>query len=451
KRRVGAAGEKPMIAEARDTPFSSEDWLFELAYDGYRLVGRRDGTAATLRYRSGVDATALWPEIVTALETLPVDDAVLDGELVVLDPDGRPSPEALEERARLAGAAEIAAAAVRTPATWWVFDVLGLGGLDLRPLALRDRKRILERLVPKLGPIRYADHLEGRGADLFGEVASRGLPGVVAKRAAAPYRSGPSPDWREIRAARREREAPRPHGAAGEPPAPGPSPAGADRNVRVTNAEKIYFPGEGITKGELVAYHRAIAPWMLPWLKDRPLVLTRYPDGIEGKSFFQKDAPKWRPDWIRTVRVHSEDADRDLDHFLVDDADGLAWIVNMGTIPIHVWSSRADALERPDWCIVDLDPKDAPFADVVVLARAVHALCERIGLPSYPKTTGQRGLHVLVPVGGQLTHAQSRTLGELLARAIEARHPDLSTTARHLSARGGRVYLDFLQNGYGKT
>ncbi len=181
------------------------------------------------------------------------------------------------------------------------------------------------------------------------------------------------------------------------------------------------------------------------------MVLTRYPDGIEGKSFFQKDAPRGRPGWIRTVRVHSEGADRDVDCFLVDDAGGLAWIANLGTIPIHVWSSRAGSLERPDWCIVDLDPKDAPFAHVVELARGLHHLCEEIGLPSYVKTTGQAGLHVLVPLGRQLTHEQARALAETMARTLELRFPDLATTARPLGARAGKVYLDYLQNGLGKT
>lgn len=221
------------------------------------------------------------------------------------------------------------------------------------------------------------------------------------------------------------------------------------RPVRVTNGEKVFFPAEGITKGDVVAYYREIAPFMLPFLRDRPLVLTRYPDGIEGKSFFQKDAPSWRPEWIRTVRIRNEE--RDLDHFLVDDAEGLAWLANMGTIPIHVWASRTSALDRPDWCVVDLDPKEAPFADVVRIARALHALLEDVGLPSHPKTTGQKGLHVLVPLGGQLTHAQARTLGELLSRAVEGELPSISTTARAIGARGGRVYLDYLQNGRGKT
>jgi bifunctional non-homologous end joining protein LigD len=232
------------------------------------------------------------------------------------------------------------------------------------------------------------------------------------------------------------------------------------RRVEVTNADKVFFPGEGITKGEVVAYYREIAPYMLPYLADRPITMTRFPDGIEGKSFFQKDAPEWRPAWMRTVTIRSDESrwggsrdgeGRDLDHFLVDDADGLAWIANLGVIPVHVPASRAAALEQPDWCVVDLDPKEAPFAHVVRLARALHDLCRDIGLPCHPKTTGQKGLHVLVPLGGQLTHAQSRTLGELLARAVERDHPDIATTVRAVGARGGRVYLDYLQNGAGKT
>jgi bifunctional non-homologous end joining protein LigD len=242
------------------------------------------------------------------------------------------------------------------------------------------------------------------------------------------------------------REAPPP--VAARAPAPG---ARAARGFDVTNADKVWFPADGITKGDVVAYYREIAPFMLPYLADRPIVLTRFPDGIEGKSFFQKDAPEWRPPWIRTVTIRGGEDGRDLEHFLVDDADGLAWIANLGAIPIHVLASRARSLERPDWCVVDLDPKDTPFTHVVRLARALHDLCREIGLPCYPKTTGQKGLHVLVPLGGQLTHAQARTLGELLSRAIEREHAEIATTVRAVGGRGGRVYLDFLQNGAGKT
>ncbi len=221
--------------------------------------------------------------------------------------------------------------------------------------------------------------------------------------------------------------------------------------VEVTHPEKVLFPADGITKGELVAYHRTIAPLMLPYLAGRPVVVTRFPDGIAGRSFVQRDAPEWSPAWMRTAAAPSDERGRDLRHFLVDDADGLAWLVNLGVIPIHVMASRASSPDRPDWCVVGLEPAGAPFSDVIRLARALHALCEASGLPAYPKTTGLGGLHVLVPLGGQLSHEQARTLGELLVRAVEARHPGLSTTRRAGSPRGARVRLDPLQNGRGRT
>ena len=189
----------------------------------------------------------------------------------------------------------------------------------------------------------------------------------------------------------------------------------------------------------------------MPYLRDRPVVLTRYPDGIAGKSFFQKDAPDYVPAWIRTARVWSEEGGRDIDFFVCEDVDTLLYVINLGTIPLHLWASRLATPQHPDWSIIDLDPKTAPFADVVTLANAVHELCEEIGLPSFCKTSGQKGLHVLIPVGGQLTHGQSTTLAELIARAVESRHGKIGTTERHIPSRKGRVYLDYLQNGHGKT
>jgi bifunctional non-homologous end joining protein LigD len=218
----------------------------------------------------------------------------------------------------------------------------------------------------------------------------------------------------------------------------------------ITNAEKVFWPKERYTKGDLVAYYRAVAPWLLPYLRDRPVVLTRFPDGIEGKSFFQKDAPPWTPEWIRTEKIWTEETKREIEYFLCDDEESIAFLANLGTIPLHVWSSRVSDLGRPDWCIIDLDPKGAPFADVVKVALATRKLCGEIGLPSYVKTSGSTGIHVLVPLGGQCTYEQSRTLGEVLARAIERRVPEIATTERVISKREGRVYLDYLQNGHGK-
>lgn len=557
RRRVDLGSAGLMLAESRDKPFSGEGWLFELKYDGFRVLAGRDGAAAALRYRSGADATSLYPEVVRALRALPCQRAILDGEVVVLDAAGRPSFQALQKRAMLSRPAEVERSSLDRPATFFAFDLLALGDLDLRPLPLEQRKRLLERLLPRAGPLRYADHVETRGEDLFREARARGLEGVVAKKADSPYRAGRSASWLKLRVQRTEdfavvgftepagsragfgalhlafhdgqgfvyagsvgsgftdeqlaairsrleprrrpqpdfrgavplgredawvepelvaevrylewteegllrqavferlREDKRPEecarpGAAAEPPAPDPAPA-PERKAALTNLDKVFWPEEGYTKGDLVEYYRAIAPWLLPYLRDRPLVLTRFPDGVKGKSFFQKDAPEWTPAWIRTARVWSEETQRDIDHFLVDDVESLLHVVNLGTIPIHVWSSRLPDLARPDWAIIDLDPKGAPFAQVVAIARALRELCQAIGLPSFAKTTGQDGMHVLVPLGRQATHQQARDLALLLARQVAGELPDIATLTRAVQARGGRVYLDCFQNGHGKT
>ncbi|HVH11286.1 MAG TPA: DNA ligase D, partial [Gemmatimonadales bacterium] len=235
-----------------------------------------------------------------------------------------------------------------------------------------------------------------------------------------------------------------------EPPAVRPSSSVTPREVKFSNLDKVFWPDERYTKGDLIEYYRAISPWLLPYLKDRPVVLTRYPDGIAGKSFFQKDAPSFVPDWLRTERIWSEDTQREIAYFVSEDVESLLYIVNLGTIPLHVWGSRIATLEQPDWCILDLDPKDAPFEHVVKIARRAKALCDDLELPCFIKTSGSTGLHVLLPLGGQCTYEQARTLGGLLARVIAAELPDIATITRQVEKRGARVYLDYVQNGHGR-
>src|SRR5437667_3405037 len=220
--------------------------------------------------------------------------------------------------------------------------------------------------------------------------------------------------------------------------------------IKFSNLDKVFWPDEGYTKGDLIEYYRAISPVMLPYLVGRPLGLTRFPDGINGKSFFQKDAPEYAQAFVRTVTIWSEDSQRELDYFVCDNESSLLYIANMAAILLHVWSSRVETLEAPDWCILDLDPKDAPFTDVVTVAKAVHALCDDIGLPTGIKTSGSTGLHVLIPLGRQVTYEQSRTLGGLLARVIAVELPDIATVTRQVQKRGGKVYLDYVQNGHGR-
>ena len=212
----------------------------------------------------------------------------------------------------------------------------------------------------------------------------------------------------------------------------------------------MFWP-EGYTKGDLIAYYETVAPLLLPYLRDRPLVLTRFPDGITGKSFFQKDAPVYVPDWVRTETVHSGDGERDIRYFVVDDIESLRYVANMGTIPLHVWSSRVSSLENPDWLVLDLDPKEAPFAHVVQVARALKTILDELKLPSYIKTSGATGLHVLIPMGRQYTHEETRTFARLLAMLTVDQVPEISTVTRAIKGRAGKVYVDFGQNGRGNT
>ena len=189
------------------------------------------------------------------------------------------------------------------------------------------------------------------------------------------------------------------------------------RTLKFSNLDKVFWPEEGLTKGDLLAYYREIAPAILPHLRDRPFTMKRYPDGIDGKFFFQKDAPKHMPEWITTRRfeVSTRESPRQrrmIDAPLVNDELALLWMVNMACIDMNTWYSRVDKPDRPDWVLFDLDPSpDVGFPEVVEVALLVKSLLDELGLTGYPKTSGADGMHVLVPIARRSTYAQARELG----------------------------------------
>jgi bifunctional non-homologous end joining protein LigD len=550
-----------MLAQTTEKPFTRKGWIFELKYDGYRILAARDEDGeGVLRSRNGHDLTKIYPEIARVMTALPYQDLVLDGELVVLDEAGRPTFGRLQKRAQLKRRMDIERATVTLPASFFAFDLLGFEGFDLRSLPLVKRKELLRKIVPSEGAVRYADHVAEQGEAMYAGVKDMSLEGIMAKKADAPYRGGRSAQWQKIKVDKTgdfvvcgytapqggrnrfgalhlgvyENDQLVYTGRVGTgfsdaqleefgkilaklrrktPPCRGPVPrsgkhfwvkpelvvevryktvtedghlrhpaflrprddkgprdcereptvvldepdlemekedTGPERMVRLTNLEKVFWPQEGYTKGDLIEYYKTVSEWILPYLRNRPLVLTRYPNGIEGKNFYQKNAPDFIPGWVRTESIWSGSSEREIDYLVCDDEEMLVYIINSGAIPLHLWSSRIDSIQNPDWCILDLDPKGAPFPHVVKLARAIHKLCDDIGLPNFAKTSGSTGLHVLIPLGGQCTYEQSRTLGHLIARVIEKNHGDISTTARVIAARQGKVYLDFLQNRHGQ-
>ncbi|MBC7670915.1 MAG: DNA ligase D [Polaromonas sp.] len=574
-----------MLAEPADAAFTRDDWVFELKLDGYRLLASKLRGEVLLLTRNGNDYTAVFPEVARALKALPLDDFIIDGEVVVLDSQGRPSFSLLQRRGRLSSPIEIRHATVELAATFYAFDFISYEAFDLRSLPLLQRKALLLDAFPKLGVVRTLDHIAREGERFLEQVDALGLEGIIAKKADAPYRAGRSDKWLKLKTDRTDDfvivgfTAPKRSrgyfgalqladmvdgqlvyaGRAGtgfdektlaeiaalltpivraDPACSGPvvspgstplaaraipetktttwvdpvlvcevrfrewtpdgllrhpafirmrpdkaprdcdrqgfgvvlgdqgeeqvlrsaqddtplsQPDSAARTVPFSNLGKTYWPADGYTKGDLIDYYRAVAPWMLPYLRERPMVLTRFPDGIDGKSFYQKDAPEHAPSWIRTVPIRSEDTQRDINYIVCDDVESLLYVANLGSIPLHVWASSVGSLELPDWCVIDLDPKEAPFSDVVRTALVLRGLCESIGYPSYVKTTGKTGLHILLPLARQCTYAQSRSLGELLARVMLRTVGDIATITRHVTQRGDKVYLDYLQNRTGQT
>jgi bifunctional non-homologous end joining protein LigD len=226
------------------------------------------------------------------------------------------------------------------------------------------------------------------------------------------------------------------------------------RELRLSNLDKPFWPELGITKGDLIAYYRDVAEVLVPHLRNRPFTMKRYPDGWQGKFFFQKQAPSHMPDWIpRTAQPAStrEGEKKVIDYAVVNDDLALMWMANMGCIDLHAWSSRVDRPERPDWVMFDLDPSEgATFDDVVEAARLVKDTLDLLELESYPKTSGSRGIHVLVPVARRHSFAQAREFASIVGNALARAHPGLVTTEWSKAKRKG-VLVDANQNRPGAT
>jgi bifunctional non-homologous end joining protein LigD len=227
------------------------------------------------------------------------------------------------------------------------------------------------------------------------------------------------------------------------------------RRVRVTHPDRVLFPGDGVTKGDLAEYYAAIGDAIVPHLRERPFTLKRYPYGIRGQPYFAKQAPKGKPSWIPTRQFRTwprEGGSRLVDFTLVNEPAAVVWMVQMNCIDMNAWYSRVDKPDRPDFVLFDLDPPDSRdgFAEAIRVAHLIRGALEELELRSYVKTSGADGIHVLLPITRRATFPQTYEFAELLSRQLETEHPGLVTTEWLKKKRRG-VLVDHRQNGHGKT
>jgi bifunctional non-homologous end joining protein LigD len=546
----GAAGRryKPMLATSSDRLPSGEGWVFEPKWDGFRAIVTISGGEVTLTSRNGNDLTERFRDAArAAAHAVTTPDAVLDGEICVLDREGRSRFSLLQE----SGGTVVLV----------LFDVLEVDSVVVVDEPLEERRKRLERIVGPSNEVFVSPQFDD-GAALLAAARDQELEGIVAKKTDSPYKPGRrSSDWHKLKLRQTQevviagytRGQGRRTGGFGalvvgihdagvlrwagnvgtgfsdseierllgllaplqrsdSPFAEVPkmprvrrsditwvepklvvevefaewthegrlrSPtylrvqedkAAADvrrervplppvvklrgRELRLSNLDKPFWSEEGITKGDLVAYYRDVAEALVPHLRGRPFTMKRYPDGWQGKSFFQKNAPSHMPDWIERAPFPASTRDgeqRIIEYAVVNDELALLWMANMGCIDLHTWASRADRPERPDWVMFDLDPSEgSSFEEVIEVARLVKATLDLLELESFPKTSGSRGIHILVPVARRHSFEEVREFAGIVAGALARAHPGLATTEWAKEKRRG-VLVDANQNGPGRT
>jgi len=616
------------LARLEEKPFSAPGWIFEVKWDGVRAAAAVDARGVRLQARSGRDVTLEYPEFQDLAKHVQASSAVLDGEIVVLDKDGRSNFQRLQDRI---GVERPSRRLMETaPVVYYVFDLLYCDGYDLRKAGLLERKELLKSILMANGHVRYSEHVLAQGESLLAAAKEKHLEGIIGKEASSHYTGDRTSQWLKFKivneldaviggwtAPRRSRkyfgalvlglyrdgklepignvgtgfdepkqkrifealqrirskqnpfhtspiaaetvewvqpelvarvkfanwtdgdnlrapvflamrndrlaqsctfeaEKPAPASAGYQTPNEGPAatrshaakwrairraatrtedsggtPAtwaaqqqeeqiprtthkkesGAEiashirdaatgdltlavdgKNVHLTHLDKVYFPDSGITKRDLLAHYAAMADYILPFLKDRPLVLRRYPNGIAEPGFFQKEAPAGIPDWLKTATVYSDERGGEMSYVMAGDRAALLYLSNLGCVDHNPWSSRVDSQETPDYVFFDLDPTpDAKFGTVLKVAAEIYDLLDKIKMNCYLKTSGASGFHIFIPLEAQYTYEQTRTFAEVVGRVAAARLPKLTTFERSVRKRPpGTVLVDALQNARGK-
>ena len=600
----------PMLARAGSLPRDDSAWAFEVKWDGIRALAYSQPGRLRLESRNFNDISARYPELRTLNRALSSHQALLDGEIVSFDEQGRPSFERLQQRMNLNGESAIRRRAKDMPVVYVIFDLLHLDGHPLLDLPYSERRERLLALGLDGPHWQTPAHHVGHGAALLEAVRAKSLEGIVAKRLDSRYEPGRrGPHWLKIKAVRRqevviagwlpgegrrrdrigalltgwfddgelrfagkvgtgfsERELDRLAGllkplerptspfsgrqpqrgaifaepvlvaevdftewtaegmlrhpsykglrddkpaaevvrelpaeaatdAEGAAPvaeqpsaaAPASRPARRPRVVgagsgasdeiptleaalaereqrpdteaivdgrvlKFSNLTKVMYPATGFTKGDVIDYYRRVAPVLLPHLAGRPLTLKRYPNGVEGKHFYEKQCPKHRPDWVTTVAVPSERKRDTINFCVVGDLPSLMWTSNLADLELHTSLSLASEIARPTMMVFDLDPGEpAGLLECCRVATWLRAMFAGLGLECFPKTSGSKGLQIYVPLNSEVGYATTKPFARMVAETLERGAPELVVSRMTRSLRPGKVLIDWSQNDEHKT
>jgi bifunctional non-homologous end joining protein LigD len=572
---------KPMLARPGQIPSDEPSWAFEIKWDGVRAIAYSQPGELRLQSRNLLEITDSYPELARLNRALSSHGAVLDGEIVAFDGEGRPSFGALQPRMHVGSRTAAKRLAAITPVTYVIFDLLWLDGHSLMGLPYLERRERLIGLQLNGEHWQTPEHLVGEGSELLEVSRRQGLEGIVAKRLDSIYEPGVrtrhwikiksvgrqefviggwmpgkgkrresigalllgvyepdgtlryvgrvgtgfseqelerlsavlaplqretspfgagerppreavfveprlvaevefrewtgagnlrQPSYKGLREDKRAEEVMRedaadPPGQSGEssetapevplslPPKPAKSAVVTveGRELKLSNLDKVLYPGTGFTKREVIEYYAAIAPVMLPHLQGRALTVTRWPDGVQGKSFFQKQTPAHAPDWVRTVTLPSER--KPIDYTLVEDLSTLVWLANLAAIELHTPLARAEQPERPTMLVFDLDPGEpATIVECCRVARQLHGMFENLSLQIFAKTSGSKGLQLYVPLNNpDVTFEQTKPFARAVAELLEQAEPDLVVSRMTKARRKGKVLIDWSQNDRNKT
>jgi len=549
----------PQLATLVDTPPSGDEWLHEIKYDGYRIGARVRKGRVSLYTRNGNDWTAAFPEVADAVAKLRLDDALIDGEVAVVLPDGRTSFQALQNTG---------AAKNRGTLVYFVFDLLRLNGKDPERLPLEERKALLKKLLGgrSTGRIRFSEHIDGNGEAFFAKACRAGLEGIVSKRRDQPYRAGRHGGWVKTKCvqrqefiiggftdpegmragigalligyyegdrlvfcgkvgtgfthklalelrARLERIAqktspfsPPPAGWLGrnahwvkpelvcevvftewttdgkirhpsfqglrsdkdpkeirrekpvrvQPPVARAFKARATgaratvEDVEISHPDRILYPDLKLTKIEVARYYESINEWIVPHVAGRPLTLVRCPEGVSGECFFMKHSKVWAPKALRRVRI--KERTKLGEYLIADDISGIVSLAQMDVLEIHTWNSIFEDVERPNRLVFDLDPGDeVDWPAVARGARMIRDALAALKLESFVKTTGGRGLHIVVPLTPHADWKQCLDFSRALSERFEQAQPKLYTTAFAKAGRSRKILIDYLRNNRTNT